>query len=67
METPIHIGGHLAPVMVSPQYSHFSEVNVIGTDYIALHNIATFLDPKRQILTFYYGLAGKIPAPLPEV
>lgn len=53
--------------MVTPPDSHFSEVNIIGMDYIALHNIAAFLDPKRRIFTFYYGFAGKIPAPFPEV
>lgn len=59
-ETLVYIGGHPTTAMVSPEHSHFPEINIIGMDYIDYNKVAVFLDPAKRTFKFYFGLSGKI-------
>lgn len=51
-ETLVYIGGHPTTAMVSPEHSHFPEINII--------KIAVFLDPTKRTFKFYFGLSGEM-------
>ncbi|KAF2182315.1 hypothetical protein K469DRAFT_752136 [Zopfia rhizophila CBS 207.26] len=43
---PVKIAGYIHPVYLSPEHSHFANVNILGNDFCTAYNVA--LGPRRN-------------------
>ncbi|KAH0609470.1 uncharacterized protein H6S33_012956 [Morchella sextelata] len=58
--TPVTIGGHPKEVYMSPRNSHFTDINLLGTDFCSAHNTNLWFDFQRRRMKMYFGKKWKV-------
>jgi len=52
---PAKIAGYQHSVYMSPEDSHFSKINFLGSDFCAANKFHPWYDDDRRTLTYYIG------------
>ncbi|RPB15818.1 hypothetical protein P167DRAFT_602907 [Morchella conica CCBAS932] len=53
--TPVKIGGYHHLVQMSPDTSHFPDINLLGTDFCSAYNTNLWFDFQRRRMKLYFG------------
>lgn len=52
----VAIAGYSQPVHFSPIDSHFSDINLLGSDFLMSKGVALFPNVRRKVVTLYFSL-----------
>ena len=51
----VTIAGRTHSILLSPEGSHFTDINIIGADFCAAHELNIWTDYEKRTVKFYFG------------